>query len=227
MFLRYEKISKKAVKLGSFFQFSVHIFLGHDGCVWKVNWRALWNHIMNIYIEHGQCDSIIFPQIIFFKTLCNCQTFDLLTAGIFSFDVTESIHKFIIKLHVLQCLLVRGSKKKQRRGSIILNFTKRRDFFISYDNQVLLGVISQCGPLSCTLPLPFSFAKKRIYLDTQLKAELTDLFWDRMFSILRSRNRMMNTFIIVSITTMYKEIVQRISLCFSIPKNPSFSLQFG
>ena len=26
-----------------------------------------------------------------------------------------------------------------------------RDFFISYDNQVLLGVISQCGAPSCTL----------------------------------------------------------------------------
>ena len=26
-----------------------------------------------------------------------------------------------------------------------------RDFFISYDNQVLLGIISQCGPPSCTI----------------------------------------------------------------------------
>ena len=33
MLLRYEKISKKAVKLGSFVQCSVHVFLGHDGCV--------------------------------------------------------------------------------------------------------------------------------------------------------------------------------------------------
>ena len=30
LFLRYKKISKKAVKLGSFLQCSVHIFLGHD-----------------------------------------------------------------------------------------------------------------------------------------------------------------------------------------------------
>ena len=31
LFLRYKKISKKAVKLGSFLQCSVHIFLAHDG----------------------------------------------------------------------------------------------------------------------------------------------------------------------------------------------------
>ena len=30
-------------------------------------------------------------------------------------------------------------------------FHKRRDFFFSYDNQVLLGVISQCGPPFRTL----------------------------------------------------------------------------
>ena len=43
---------------------------------------------------------------------------------------------------------------------------------------------------------PFSLAKKRIYLLTQLKAELTDLLWKLlMFPILTSRNRMMNTFI--------------------------------
>ena len=31
LFLRYKQISKKAVKLRSFFHCSVHIFLGHDG----------------------------------------------------------------------------------------------------------------------------------------------------------------------------------------------------
>ena len=36
----------------------------------------------------------------------------------------ESIHKFIIELHVLQCLFVRGPDKKQWRGRIISNFTK-------------------------------------------------------------------------------------------------------
>ena len=30
LFLRYKKISKKAIKLGSFLQCSVHMFLGHN-----------------------------------------------------------------------------------------------------------------------------------------------------------------------------------------------------
>ena len=38
--------------------------------------------------------------------------------------VLESIHRFIIELHVLQCLFVRGSNEKQRSGRIISNFTK-------------------------------------------------------------------------------------------------------
>ena len=52
---------------------------------------------------------------------------------------------------------------------------------MSYDNQVLFGVNSQCGlplaPSKKGLPLIFSLAKKRTYLDTQLKEEPTDLFW--------------------------------------------------
>ena len=32
LFLRYKKISKKAVKIDGFLQCSVHIFLGHDKC---------------------------------------------------------------------------------------------------------------------------------------------------------------------------------------------------
>ena len=69
----------------------------------------------------------------------------------YSFLLTGLIHKFIIETYVLQCFLVRGSKGKKRRGRIISNFTKG-DFFISYINQVLLGIISQCGPPPCTLP---------------------------------------------------------------------------
>ena len=41
LFLRYEKISKKYVKIGGFHQCSVHIFLGHDGCFRKINLRVL------------------------------------------------------------------------------------------------------------------------------------------------------------------------------------------
>ena len=40
-FLRYKKITKKAVKLGKLLQCSVHIFLGHDGGFSKINLRIL------------------------------------------------------------------------------------------------------------------------------------------------------------------------------------------
>ena len=33
-------------KLGSFLQCSVHIFLGDDDCVWKIDSKILWNHTM-------------------------------------------------------------------------------------------------------------------------------------------------------------------------------------
>ena len=62
-----------------------------------------------------------------------------------------------------------------------MKFHKRRDFFISYDNQVLLGVLSWCSPpsrISQKSPsFPLQFGKKRTYLETQLKEELTELFW--------------------------------------------------
>ena len=37
-------------------------------------------------------------------------------------------------------------------------FHKRRDFFISYDIQVLLGIISQCGPLYAPFQEMYFFA---------------------------------------------------------------------
>ena len=72
LFLRYKKISKKGVKLGSFLQFSVHIFLVHVECFWEINLRILWNHCMkNFQVKHGQCDSIVFPETIPLKALSN------------------------------------------------------------------------------------------------------------------------------------------------------------
>ena len=65
LFLKYKKISKKAVKLGTFLQCSVHIFLGHDGYFWKINWRIVWNHLMkNFQEKHGKRDSL--------KAFINC-----------------------------------------------------------------------------------------------------------------------------------------------------------
>ena len=47
----------------------------------------------------------------------------------------------------------------------VFTFHKRRYLFIFYDNQVLLVVISQCGPTSCTfqtgLPLPLQFGQEK------------------------------------------------------------------
>ena len=58
--------------------------------------------------------------------------------------VLKFIYKFIIELHALQCLFVRGSNKKQRRSETISNFTKRRLFHLLWQPSAL-GVISQCG----------------------------------------------------------------------------------
>ena len=96
-------------------------------------------------------------------------------------DVLESIHKFIIELNVLQCLFVRGSNKKQRRGRIISNFTKGETFSSLMTTKCSCGeshnVAALLAPFKKGLPLPVSLAKKRIYLTTQLTGELTDSFW--------------------------------------------------
>ena len=79
------------------------------------------------------------------KTLSNCQTFALLTVGFFTFNVLEFIPKFITELHALQCLFVRRYNKKKKGGGgwqDYFKFHKRRDFFITYDNHVLLRKIS-------------------------------------------------------------------------------------
>ena len=73
----------------------------------------------------GKAWSMWQHHIPLYKALSNYNfTLTLLTAGFFNFDRSWnlSIHKFIIELHVLQCLFVRGSNKKQRRGRIFSNF---------------------------------------------------------------------------------------------------------
>ena len=41
LFFRYKKVSRKAVNIVGFLQFSVHIILGYDGCFTKINLRIL------------------------------------------------------------------------------------------------------------------------------------------------------------------------------------------
>ena len=118
------------------------------------------------------------PKIISFEG-----SLDLFLAGsrIFYFwQVLQFIHKFIIELHVLQCLFVKGSNKKQKRGRFISNFTKRETFsslmtitcFWEKSHHVALLL----APFKNAFPLSFSLDKKRIYLDTQLKEQLPKLF---------------------------------------------------
>ena len=130
LLLRYKKISKKVVKRGASLQCLVLIFLERDGCFWKINLGILWNHIMkNFQVKHGQCDSIIFLKTYFFESSTQLSYLCFADSRIVYFwQFLEPIHKFIIELHVLQCLFVRGSNKKQRRGRIISNFTKGETF---------------------------------------------------------------------------------------------------
>ena len=95
-------------------------------------------------------------------------------------QVLQFIQKFIIELHVLQCLFVRGSNKKQKRGRFISNFAKRETFSslmtITCSWEKSHNVVLPLAPFKNGFPLPFSLAKKRIYLDTQLKGQLFKLF---------------------------------------------------
>ena len=144
----------------------------------------------------GKAWSMWQHHIPLYKALSNYNfTLTLLTAGFFNFDRSWnlSIHKFIIELHVLQCLFVRGSNKKQRRGRIISNF-------ISYlyqpsDNIAMWSPFLH--PSKKGLSFPFSLGKKRIYLETQLKGEF--IYWfilkidSAPCSHRQSRNRMLRT----------------------------------
>ena len=68
--------------------------------------------------------------------------------------------------------ICKGPNKKQKRGRNISNF-------ISYlyqpsDNIVMWSPFLH--PSKKGLSLPFSLGKKKVYLETQLKGEFTDLF---------------------------------------------------
>ena len=68
LLLNYSNISNKAVKLGSFLQCSVHIFLRHGGCFWEINLKFFWNYIMkNFEVKHNQCDSTRFSKTFSFE----------------------------------------------------------------------------------------------------------------------------------------------------------------
>ena len=104
----------------------------------------------NFQVEHGQCDSIIFPETFSFGSSNYLLDLPLGDNRILLTD--PGIYPQIY--HRTSCPTVRickGSNKQQRRGGIISNFTKGETFFFSYNNQVLLGGNLTMRPPSCTL----------------------------------------------------------------------------
>ena len=135
------------------------MLLGQCGYFWKIYLRTLGKHIMKDFVRHGQCASIIFPGKFPFGS-CK-KLLDLPVANNRTLLTGPGIYPQILALHVLlvRVRLLRISQKK-------------RLFFMAYNNQVLLLVISRCSRPSCTL-----HKKVFIYLNTHLIEELIDLFW--------------------------------------------------
>ena len=140
--------------------------------------------------------------------------------------VLKSIHKFIIELHALQCLFVRESNKKQRRGRIILNFTKGETF-----SSLMTTNYSWEWSLNSVPLLVAPLKKALLSLSVWARGDIPGhsikrrTYWfilkiSRMFPIPLSRNRMMSTFIIVNITPSPRYN----NMHFPIPKSLSFSL---
>ena len=91
------------------------------------------------------------PQNIFFESSKQLSDFCLANSRIpYFWQVLESIHKCIIELLVLKCLFV-GSLIKNKEGVGLFSVSQKEGLSIFYDNQVLLRLMSQCGPPSCTL----------------------------------------------------------------------------
>ena len=122
--------------------------------------------------------------------------------------VLESIHKFIIQLHVLQCLFVRWSNKKQRRGRIISYFTNYFSSLVTA--KCSWGESENVTPHSCSLQKrhssPIQFAQKDNIPENSIGRGaclfILKIVW--MFPTPTSKNRIMNIFIRVNITPTCK-----------------------
>ena len=118
-------------------------------------------------------------------------------------EVLETIHKFIMKLHALEWLFLRGSNKQQRRGKIIPNFTKGQDFYLLLQPSALEGnLIVRSLFLHPTKRHSSSVWPRREYTWTlNWKGSLlicSEKCQCVPYSHGQSRNNMMNTFIIVN-----------------------------
>ena len=147
---------------------------------------------------HDQCNSIIFPKPISFESSLPCWRQDsLLLTG-------SGIYPQIY--HRTSSLAVLIFKREYFR------FHKRGEFFISYDNQVILGVVSKIGSLllsSKKVLFSFSLWLSREYtLTLNWKNGILLIRFENCqgspYSHRHSRNRMMYTFQIVNITPRCK-----------------------
>ena len=116
--------------------------------------------------EHGQCDSIIFLKTFSLeRSKYILLNFCLVGSRILYFwQVLESLHKLINELHVLQCLFVRESNKKQRRGRVFQISQKERLFHLLYRPSALGDNLPMRSHFTCTLP-------KRPFFTLQLGKE--------------------------------------------------------
>ena len=83
--------------------------------------------------------------------------------------------KFITDPHTLQYLVVRGSKKQQRRGLDSFNFHKRRDFFSLLKNLSAIWVNLTLHPSLILL--------KQAFLSPSSLAKKRKLIWKKSFMI--------------------------------------------
>ena len=91
---------------------------------------------------------------------------------LYFWQVLESIHKFIIELHVLQCLFVRGLMKNKGWVGLFQISQKERLLHVLYQPSDNLAMWSAfLHPSKKGLSFPISLGKKRIYLETQLKVD--------------------------------------------------------
>ena len=151
-------------------------------------------------VKHGWCGSIMFSKRFSFES--SKALLDLCFADrriVYFWQVLESILKFMIELHVLQCLFVSWSNKKQRKGRIISIFTKK-ETFSSLITTKFLGVISQWGCPSLIpkkgLFLLFKLGRREYTCALNWKESLLICFENCRivpYSYRQNRNRMTNT----------------------------------
>ena len=120
----------------------------------------LWNHTwQNSQVRHDRCGSITITEKFYLESSKLLLDLSLGENMIFLHLASPEMYCRIY-IYPLQYLFVRRSNKQQIRGGIIPSFIKGGTFFMSYKNQVLLGLISRCSlilsPSKKGLPFLFS-----------------------------------------------------------------------